>query len=347
MFIGNSLGAFSTLPEAQKWAAGTQEWPDPDQYEKIYTSSYGWSLMRMLGISKPEHSFFDLLKTVTVSRVQKGYQGRHAVTLRLGSESHLIILSNIQGAFHSLVRILTELHQRNILSSDFKIKNNHFLILNGNTIGDSPYNIQVLHLMLILMKNNPQQLFSIRGVHEDKEYWVDNDLGKELSFLYSPFDVQRKSMRDFFNTLPLGIYIFGDDRKEKPLRISYFGPQHDEFNHLICEGIPHENGVAGLCTVGTFCSYPQGPLSGFIVGDDKHIIWDSMKGLEWNKKQSAWYIVSSPARLYRQQHRFFYDAFAQVDIGNTLSLSTISLYNSKKGTRKFRLDGSFNLISAL
>ncbi len=60
--------------------------------------------MRMLGISKPKHSLFDLLKTVTVSRVQKGYQGRHAVTLRLGSESHLIILSNIQGAFHSLVR---------------------------------------------------------------------------------------------------------------------------------------------------------------------------------------------------------------------------------------------------
>ena len=113
--------------------------------------------------------------------------------------------------------------------------------------------------MLILMKNNPQQLFSIRGVHEDKEYWVDNDLGKELSFLYSPFDVQRKSMRDFFNTLPLGIYIFGDDRKEKPLRISYFGPQHDEFNHLICEGIPHEMGLRACAQWVHFVHTGKGP----------------------------------------------------------------------------------------
>ncbi len=344
LFIGNSLGAFSTLPEIQKWASSTEEWPDPEQYKQFYKTSYGWTFMHMLGMSSPEHSFFDLLKAVAASRVQKGYQGRHALTMRLGSGSRLIILSNIQGALHSLVRILEELHQRDILSLDFRIKNNNFLILNGDIIGDSPYNIQVLRLVLTLMKNNPLQLFYVRGVQEDKEYWVDHALGKELSFLFSTFDAQRKSIRDFFNTLPLGIYIFGEGKKENPVRISYFGPQHDEFHHLVCEGIPHEKGVTGLCTLGTFCSYPQGPLSAFIVGDDKHIIWDSMKGLEWNKKQSAWYSVSSPARLYRQQYRFFYDAFAQVDIGNALSLSTISLYNSKKGTQKFRLDGSFNLI---
>ena len=328
-----AIAAFSSLSDAEKWAAQHQEWLSPDQYTAFYKNSLSWPFS-LFGFFEPERSFFQSLREVTSKRKEKGLYGRHVLTFRLSDPTSFIIVSNTQGDVHSFVRILEELHERGLLSLDFRL---HFsyLILNGNAIGDSPYTIEMMRIILRLMEMNPDRFFYIRGQEEDKEYWVDRPLGERIAFLFSPFDRQRNELREFFNTLPLAFYI---EDFQKPVRISYFSNDYDELEHLSCKKA-HDEKDMGFCTLGDLCSYAQGPLSAIIVGTDKEVIWSSMKGLQWNKADGTWQVVSTPAR----QHRFFYDAFAQLDMGSSTQPS-ISLYASKKGS-EFSSKGIFDLLT--
>ncbi len=337
-----TLECFTSVVQTQKFAASAQEWVDIDAYSHIYRQLQGWRLFRFFNLFSPQASFFRSLQLVTNQRKDLGLWGRFVLRLSPAADSRLIILSNVGGELHSFLRIISDLQRQGILSDTNMLSSRDYLILNGNMIGDSPYNIQLLDLILSLLASNPFQVFYIRGMQEDKEYWKEYALGAELSFLFPSGDSEQNQIRDFFNTLPLGIYFHSSHIKDGPLRISYFGLEDNEFNHISCKkrelhiGSTSAKGRCGIhiLELGDWCSHVQGSLSGLISGVDRNIDWQSMKGLQWDKNSSSWYVVSSPTRFYRQNHGFLFDAYVLLELKKP-SKSILSLYLGDRKTGKF------------
>jgi hypothetical protein len=284
------------------------------------------------------------LAALANERRQLGYYGRHALVLKAVKNENYLILANIEGEAGALQRIISDLQSKKILSSDLHILDEHTsLVINGNSMG-GPSDLEVLKTIMELMQKNAR-VYYIRGVQEDKEYWVDNSLGKKLAELFPDFDYVRKKVRDFFNTLPLALYIVSEDEK-KVLRISYLSVS-EEFQRINCKATDQQSVIKAICTLGDLCSIKEDSLTATIVGQVEGVNWETMQGLQAVGMPPVWHIVSSSTVDLKGTERYAYDAYALLELDPTLVSSTITLYHLRENEPlPFIFGGSFNLASA-
>lgn len=365
LFSKTYTNNFETLDEAKIYASYYPEYPDIDNDNWLnpdYTSFYkknipGWfgNIMRFVGIYRkpmfPMATFNLLLKKVVNNRENNGLMGRFVQKLNPESKSSIIIFGDLYASFHSLIRDLDALKEKEILNNHYKLKENHYIIFNGNAINLSPYSLETLMIILRLMEKNPNQVFYVRGTQEDKEHWENFSLKKELE-LRTP-DLSTKLIKRFFRTLPLALYLIGKEgKKSEIIRISNFDRNfidlnEDDFADFLILNDEAKTAIRNLSQKTT--SPTSIDIKVIVKTEDRLVKQTQTEGLvqtDSDKGATSWLVLSAPNRTFRSLYKFFYDAFAVITTDGKIDNWTIALYNEDVrepiGIKK-RIE--FNLVS--
>ena len=235
------------------------------------------------------------------------------LNMSLPNGADIITFGSLYGAFHSLTRGLIDLKNRNKINGEFILSANTYLVFLGNAIDFSPYSLETLTLILTLLKKNKGKVIYLAGPHERKKTWHHYGLKKEVDQRLPRFaDLLTRRLDKLFAQLP------------ETLRIN---------KNLL------------FSTEKLETSDEEGPFRVHIAGDASHKSDTLSQGLYREIEtptEIIWHVVSSPVMLYRMRHRFFYDTYAHIAIGKTISESTISLLYST-GTIPFAEGSLFNL----
>lgn len=344
-------------------ASDNSDWLDPDYTSFHKNIEPGWltHFLAYFGISLKkvwsEFAFETLLKEVIEQRDSLNLVGRKVALLRYKNKARVFVWSDMHGAFHSLVRCLSYLEKENIIDKNLKIlASDDYFVFNGDFIDRSPFSLESLHVILLLLKNNPEKVFYIRGKHEDKNHWHNYGLKRELVqrlHLIENGDIPLGSfITDFFNTLPLAFYLSSTDEPSNLIRISHSNRSNKEINEQL---------------MGDFFSAQRDPgvyhydITKKKKSDKKPVIHAIVHTENWRKEHktnlglgllgydygtTAWAILSAPIEVYQKFYNFFYDAFGVIDATIPIKDSTISLYHQNIKTKSgFKKKNTFNITS--
>ncbi len=346
---------FATLDEivlyAQKMppypkSDSSTNWLDPD-YTSFYRSLQPGIVERFLhwtGLvtdnAFPMQQFSHLLDEVMLDRKQKYPLGRLIQKIEPTSESLFIIWGELNGAFHSLVRDLQELKRLNIIDDTLKLQEEHqYLVFNGDVVGRSPYVVETLMVILLLMKQNERQVIYIKGSQEDKQRWQHGALARALSIRAADVSVEKipfeKSLHLFFATLPIALYLVPPGQKgnkKEVVRISYMGAESYELNeaeYAYFFDVYPEKVVSILKKEQTLRPVISVQTRAYISVEDRALKYTPSQGLllqGMTPSYAEWTVVSSPTASFRRLYEFFNDAFVILRTGDLLSDWTLQLY---------------------
>ncbi len=362
-----STRAFETLKQAEAYAqlnpevsiAKEQNILRPD-YEDFYVQRGPSLISDILTPFKDQlwspTIFKDTLQTVVQEREQKGYYGKFILIKTPKPGTQFIVIGPLFGTFHSLVRNLKELEVQGFINNNLEvIKPNCFIIFNGNVINGAPHVLETLTLVLSLMEKNPHAVKYIRGLYENELYWQNTTLKSQLKLQARRLSNENipfaRLLTRFFKTLPLGIYLNSTNPQEGLLRISYFSLEDNVFleNSCMKELLTYRPSMT-VCRLKTAAkSEERAPVRAIIKGENRLISYEQNPGLtllEPERGATAWSVLSSPNKIYREHFSFFYDAFSIITIGPTLADTTITLYHQDvRDLISFRRAMTYNLLT--
>ena len=361
ILISTNLKALETLTHHREHANSVNELPTPDndnllnpdysQFHRDNSPSILDSIKSFLGLQS--QGFFDIdmfekfLVHVTNTRKKQNITGQIAARLTLTQSSKIYIWGDLHGAYHSLIRALESLQQTKVINENLKIiKPDHFFVFNGDAINRSPFSLETLSIILALLKQNPNHVFYIRGNHETKSHWLDYGLKRELQIRVrkSPETIVafQQEIEDFFNTLPLALYIHNKGNLNTFIRISHFGREKENISEQKLSSFlmqkTTKNGVA-YCDITKCIEGKTAPHIPIIIKTEKwrneHQAINGLGLQEQDKGSVSWTVFSSPILPYQKFYDFYYDAFAVIETNQINILqSTISLYNRDSRTKK-------------
>jgi len=371
---------FSTLTIAQDYSAKRPEYPDIDNIDwahpdyssflRTLVPGYFDCFLERIGIRKSlwtAEAFYLLIKMITKDRELNGYIGRFVQKIDPVPGSQFVIFGDFHGALHSFIRDLAFLELKGIIDKNLTIcKPYCYLVFNGNVVGQSPYSLETLTIIMQLMHRNPERVFYIRGLHEDKEEWHNYSLKDELSIyarhLERKFDMVwekiplNKLINRFFNTLPLALYL-GSAREEKKIdvvRISHYGINYSEINEKKFAGflnLPGSSNPQTFKLTNKLTSSKKVSVNTLITREKLDISYKKTPGLRSLGREKGiitWAVLSSPIDSHRRLYEFFYDAFAILTIYPKIDDWTIALYNQDVRTKSgFEKTKVYNLTSGM
>lgn len=125
------------------------------------------------------------------------------------SDSIIAIHGDVHGDIHSLIKFIETFADKGFLDKDnpFKIKNKNFNILFlGDYVDRGWYGSEVIYAVLRLKNENPDNVFMVRGNHEDiklnKKYGFSKEIDKKFSS-----DSLLLKIKQLYNLIPLAIYL--------------------------------------------------------------------------------------------------------------------------------------------
>ncbi len=301
-----------------------------------------WFMVHLNLYHPHEYKLIDELNDLAIHREKDGYIKRFALVLEAPAKTEIIIIGPINGNTASFDLIIKDIQKKQYLSENYTlIKPNTSMIFMG-LVGNSNSNMELLKTVLACMKQNDDRVFYLRGGAENQEAWRKTPLGPELKVLDVESMETIKKLDHFFNTLPLALYLFGQNRAIPPLRISYLLGQFEEFSKIACRPLERPRGIIqSICLLEEFCSYVEGPLTAKIIGEDVGVNWGKMDGLQETDK-AVWSLISSTDLSYKERHQYFYDAYAILTIEEPFQESTLTLYNSLR-EQGFEKAGTFKI----
>lgn len=360
---------FDTFEQVKQFAESHEEYPPIDNsnwYDPDYTSFYkkmdpSWlrTLIIRLGLSKPlwsEFAFKDLLQKLTEERELNGYIGRFVQKIVPSENDQFIIFGSLGGAFHSFVRDLENLIQSNHIDKKLLITNAHYyVVINGKVASGSPYILETLTLIASLMEKNPKNTFFLRGEQEDKEFWQEGGLSRELEIKARHVSNESiplaKLINRFFNTLPLALYLVGDNPEKDIVRISSWGFEAKEldesnFSAFFAEK-DHGPNIFKINSQKT--SGKKISLAAIIKNEGLDISYHKTNGLQTLGKEreaTTWTVLSSPTGANRRLFTFFFDAFTILTTKKSIGTWTVQLCSRDvRDMTGFSCDAPYNLIS--
>lgn len=128
---------------------------------------------------------------------------------------HILALrGDMHGDIHSLLNFLRSLHQKGYLDGNtFKITNPDLrLIFLGDYTDRGVYGVEVIYTLLRLKMENPDQVFMVRGNHEDTDITQDYGFDAEVKNKFNDAtDGQKarifKKLKKLYEVLPVALYI--------------------------------------------------------------------------------------------------------------------------------------------
>lgn len=367
-----------TIPVMEQYATTIQEFPQvsiSDINNPNYRSYYqqihpGWFRRLINRFSTNtnamwnSYSFKDLLKNTVREREQQNLSGRPVAKIAIDQPIQLYVVGDIHGDFHSFARIIKAWHNQNIINEQFILTQpRSYIVINGDLIDRGAHSLECIYLALILMNNNPDRVFYIRGKHEDHEFWLDYGLKVELKerlhhFLSSDAEANEIPLnaliRRFFNTLPLALYVMLKDDPLNLIRISHTPRSNTQlYEERFDAFFEHDlDAPVSYYDVQKVDITPQHPTVKAIITTEDwfqgHTATTGLGHMMQDKGSTAWSIVSSPDLLYQRYYNFALDAYAVIDVHIPLSTSTIEVWNHHLHSKHpFAQSGVFNLMSGL
>lgn len=363
--------SFTTLAQAQVYAKENPELVKPENddwliprytlfHEKMLPNMFQRLWMR-LGFSTKRwdaRAFERLLRELIASRQKDEHKTDFSERFTPHAGDKFIIWGDLYSAFHSLIRDLTFLQQRNIIDNNLKIASPYYFIFNGNVTNGTPYGLETLTLVFQLMKQNPTRVIYTRGYYEVEERWQNFELMDEFITRFGESSEKYKEMATllskFFLSLPLGLYLTQETKQSIDVVVI-------SSNRKVSQRFD-DRSLAGLVDVHTnpgFFYYKKNDqvhipkknihLRAFITGEDRSISYHLTEGLTMIgaiEGATRWMVFSSPTERNKNLYQFNHDAFTQLNISNNMNKWTIALFNQKASELKgFSKTAVYNLIS--
>jgi len=125
------------------------------------------------------------------------------------TDAVVAIHGDLHGDVHSVNRFIATCAQRGFLDEQnpFKIKkNNFYMLFLGDYVDRGWYGTEVLYTILRLKNENPDNVFMVRGNHEDVELNSGGRFGAEMKKKFASPLVLKK-INQLYNSLPVVLYL--------------------------------------------------------------------------------------------------------------------------------------------
>jgi hypothetical protein len=153
-----------TLKDFSTFAKSKTEQPEPDNKDYIkpdyttYIKKQSWNLSSLKKTLSKVSNFYQ----------NSGYANDVILKFTPQPDTHFVILGNIHGSLHSLIRDFEELERLGIINNNLEITNpKYYFIFMGNVINLSPFSLETLYLVLNFVNKNPNKTFYLVGEDEN------------------------------------------------------------------------------------------------------------------------------------------------------------------------------------
>jgi hypothetical protein len=138
--------------------------------------------------------------------------------------SRVIFLGDLHGSVHSLLRNISHLAKQGYVANNWKLKKNTQLVVLGDMTDYGCYGIEVVYTLLRLKLENWDNVFMVRGNHENTSMANQNGFIAELRAKYPENyqDIGRHFIR-MSATLPLALFLSSAGDPEKYIQCCHGG----------------------------------------------------------------------------------------------------------------------------
>lgn len=325
--LGSLRGDFNGLSDLDQYSqfhpehveSENDNWGNPffvNFYKEHFCEPFfvrAWkSIKRLFGFAVPvdwnANQFASLLKKVSEQRVKLGYNYRDTKQIKLKEGDRCFVWGDLHGSYHSLVRDLFEVKRMGAIGEDLTItEDNVYFVFLGDVIDRSPYSLEVLHTILLLMERNPEKVLYLRGKHEDDSYWEGCSLRRALKYRLSSWDTGGLAsiplggeINTFFSTLPLSLSFVHEKSNEKI-----------HCAHGLEKQVLRDDPSIVLV----------------LFGEDRFATEQNVWGNRFVGSvgnAACWSLVSCPSTTYQHFFEFYRDSFAELVIGPSMSQSVLT-----------------------
>lgn len=153
----------------------------------------------------------------------KNYLGSYAQKLEVPLNSEIILIGDLQGSYHSLMRNLLRLQALGYIDNNWKLKADTYLIFLGDLVQGGKHDGEVLYTVLRLKLANADNVFCIKGNMDGSQHFY---------FSTNP------NIGNFFATFPHALFIKSEN---STILCSHAGFNLNEnFKNFINGGNPYE-----------------------------------------------------------------------------------------------------------
>lgn len=350
------------LPEQPE--SDDNNWLDPYyvSFDQSRLPSWPIRFLRWLNLGQPEpwspkFLAHQLKKLRNKSLLESSQDGRNTILHIRAQEPKLIyVFGDVHGAFHSMVRNLNYLKENNVIGDDLVLLDkNIFLVFNGDYIDRSPYSIDSLILMSLLLEKNPHNVIYLRGNHEYHGHWEDFGLKRELFIrgrAYSQQEIPfKEQVLEFFKILPQSVYVSGKNDVEKMIRISFNSKQNLPYDEekLGVDIAQHDEPIKEtIINPKLITDTPIDVVASFQTEDWRlhNRVKQGLGFLEQDHGSSAWAVLSSPIYIHKEFLNFNSDAFVRVDVNNRAEEGLVTLFHQDTRTMLgYQIEKPLNIVT--
>lgn len=303
----------------------------PTLTETSFFSKIGFHKNRII------NEFKDMLKRVVLTREQGGYYGDFVQKFYIEDETKWYIWGALHGAFHSLVRGLSELKKFNVIGDNLVLLSpSSYLVFNGNLINYGAYNIETLLVILKLVEKNPSRVILIKGAFEQEGAWQKTNMQDELRtrFGYTLKGIPlEKEISALFNTFALATYLISTEGDV--LRISFY-----EHHSLLVENTWGDFFKKKTTEVRKIKFIMQLPADQVIRARiNAHAVQEvpyTIPALAYERDgdMHAWKLFSAPLNVFRAYFNFYEDVSIQLTTARYFSNWLLTLFNQDPNNPK-------------
>ena len=215
-------------------------------------------------------------------------------------------------------------------------------------------------MILLLMYNNFESVFYIRGKDEHENYWYNLGLKRELKIRAAHLAKDEQIplgnlVSECFSLLSYALYI---SAAEDPLDLIKIIAKNSQLVDLDENRMGsffaqcHDNKMAIYDVTKKIASEKKQTIRAVITSpnpEQEEIIKEGIGVLEQEDGANTWGISSSPMYARKGTIEFFFDSFALLAIKNSLKQSTLSLFNCNQKTLEpeFTKKSEYNMYSGL
>ncbi|MBA3953957.1 serine/threonine protein phosphatase [Candidatus Dependentiae bacterium] len=165
----------------------------------------------------------NLQRPVDLNDIPKNFIFKpYAQRLIVAPNSTIALFGDLHGSIHSLMRDLLKLQELGFIDNNFKLKQpNFYMLFLGDYIDRGIYGVECFYTVARLKLANPNQVFLVRGNHEDYNISVSFKKGElakpekdvapsfllELQSKFSLTPEQEIMLSRFYDLLPVVVYI--------------------------------------------------------------------------------------------------------------------------------------------
>jgi hypothetical protein len=282
-------------------------------------------------ISSMAQIIIEQIKNVIEQRQKIGYNEAFVNITRSKPGTRYIIVANLNGSFHSLVRFLVDWKNRKIIDDNFNIQDPYILIVDGNVFTDSPYGLDTLSTLLHILEVNTERTFIIKGNQEGKERWLKTNLNFEIDELLPMPQVVKTLIGTLFDTFPLALYIVDDTSSSINLvRICNHALEEKAFDEKMVASLLQDRTKKAIWIDQQSSKNATKPVIVRALIQGAIQPNNNGKGLTQGESlngKTIWNIQSGNTATAEVLYRFFYESYSILDISSQIKDWSIKLYS--------------------